>query len=115
MGGIVISDITINKARRFLMFNLSIFDCRTEEERDLYEELEKAKKEEAQEIKEQLTNVVKSFLGIRTIEKKVVFDLKSGDARANKLIAGFENECVRLSPSLVYKEDDPKYFPLIKG
>lgn len=114
MGGIVISDITINKARRFLMFNLSIFDCRTEEERDLYEELEKAKKEEAQEIKEQLTNVVKSFLGIRTIEKKVVFDLKSGDARANKLIAGFENECVRLSPSLVYKEDDPKYFPLIK-
>lgn len=35
MGGIVISENTINKARRFLVFNLSIFDCRTKEEREL--------------------------------------------------------------------------------
>ena len=52
MGGIVISENTINKARRFLMFNLSIFDCRTEEERKLYEKLEKIKKEDSQEIKD---------------------------------------------------------------
>ncbi len=114
IGGIGISENTINKARRFLMFNLSIFDCRTEEERKLYEKLEKIKKEDSQEIKEQLTDVVKSFSGVRTIDRKVLFDPKSGEARVNKLIAGFENEGVRLSPLLTYKEDDPKYFPIIK-
>ena len=36
---ISINENTIHKARRFLMFNLSIFDCRTEGEKELYAEL----------------------------------------------------------------------------
>ena len=96
------------------MFNLSIFDCRTKGERKLYTELEKAKNEEKQNIKTKLLETVKSFSGIRTIGKKVLFDSKSGEEKVSKLIAGFENEAVRLSPLLKYKEDDPKYFPLVK-
>ena len=96
------------------MFNLSIFDCRTEGEKELYAELEKAEKEDIKDTKTKLLETVKSFSGIRTIGKKVFFDSKSGEAKVSKLIAGFENEAVRLSPSLKYKEDDPKYFPLIK-
>lgn len=111
---ISINENTIHKARRFLMFNLSIFDCRTKGERELYTELEKAKNEEKQNIKTKLLETVKSFSGIRTIGKKVLFDSKSGEAKVSKLIAGFENEAVRLSPLLKYKEDDPKYFPLVK-
>ena len=114
MGGIVISKNTVNKARRFLMFNLSIFDCRTKEERKLYGKLEKVKNEEKQNIKTELMDAVKSFSGIRTIDKKVLFDSKNGEAKVDKLIAGFENEAVRLSPLLVYEEDNPKYFPLVR-
>lgn len=114
MGGIFISENTINKARRFLMFNLSIFDCRTKEERKLYGELEKAKNEEKQSIKIKLMDAVRSFSGIRMIDKKVLFDSKSGEAKVDKLIAGFENEAVRLSPLLVYEEYNPKYFPLVR-
>ena len=114
MGGIVISENTVNKARRFLMFNLSIFDCRTKEERKIYGKLEKVKNEEKQNIKTELMDAVKSFSGIRTIDKKVLFDSKNGEAKVDKLIAGFENEAVRLSPLLVYEEDNPKYFPLVR-
>ena len=96
------------------MFNLSIFDCRTKEERKLYGKLEKVKNEEKQNIKTELMDAVKSFSGIRTIDKKVLFDSKNGEAKVDKLIAGFENEAVRLSPLLVYEEDNPKYFPLVR-
>ena len=105
----------INKARRFLMFNLSIFDCLTKEERKIYNDYKSTKDPDEQNSKkDELIQKVKSFSSIREIDKKVLFDVKSEEARVDKLIAGFENECVRLSSSFVFKDDDPKYFPIIK-
>ena len=105
----------INKARRFLMFNLSIFDCLTKEERKIYNDYKSTKDQDEQNSKKyELIQKVKSFSGIREIDKKILFDSKNGEAKVDKLIAGFENEAVRLSPLLVYEEDNPKYFPLVR-
>ena len=95
------------------MFNLSIFDCLTEEERKLYNKYKANNKTgERQAIKEEILKSVKDYSEIREINKKALFD-KNGKAIISKLIAGFENECVRLSESLVYNEENPKDIPLI--
>ena len=44
-----------------------------------------------------------SFSETRKIDKKALYD-KNNEPVINKLIAGFENECVRLSESFVYDE-----------
>ena len=96
------------------MFNLSIFDCCTESEKKIYRRHKKSNKlEEKQELKEALLDIVKSFDGIRKINKKTLFN-KNNEPIVNKTIAAFENECVRLSDSFVYDEDAPKDIPLIK-
>lgn len=96
-----------------MMFNLSIFDCLTEEERKLYNKYKANNKTgERQAIKEEILKSVKDYSEIREINKKALFD-KNGKAIISKLIAGFENECVRLSESLVYNEENPKDIPLI--
>ena len=96
------------------MFNLSIFDCCTEDERKIYRQHKKSNKsEKKQELKEALLDVVKTFSGIREINKKTLFD-KNNEPVFNKIIAAFENECVRLSDSFVYDEKAPKDIPLIK-
>ncbi len=106
--------VEISKARRYMIFNLSIFDSLTKDERELYEKYQNCKRtDEKQEYKKALLEMVKGFSGIRRIESKTIYN-KSGEPRINKLIASFENECVRLSKALVYKEDDPKFIPLIK-
>ena len=97
-----------------MMFNLSIFDCCTEDERKIYRQHKKSNKsEKKQELKEALLDVVKTFSGIREINKKTLFD-KNNEPVFNKIIAAFENECVRLSDSFVYDEKAPKDIPLIK-
>ena len=105
---------TIAKARRYMMFNLSIFDCCTENERMVYRQYKKASKPEDKQktIKELLHNVM-SFSETRKIDKKALYD-KNNEPIISKLIAGFENECVRLSESFVYDEREPKHIPLIK-
>lgn len=96
------------------MFNLSIFDCLTEEERKLYNKYKANNKtDERQAVKEEILRNVKDYSDIRKISKKALFD-KNGEAIISKLIAGFENECVRLSESLIYDEENPKDIPLIK-
>lgn len=96
------------------MFNLSIFDCCTDSERKIYRQHKKSNKpEEKQAIKEELLNMVTSYSGIREIHKKSLFD-KNNEPIIDKIIAGFENECIRLSESLVYDEKAPKDIPLIK-
>ena len=76
------------------MFNLSIFDCLTEEERNLYNEFKINNKIDVrEEIKKKILMSVKSFSGIREINRKTLFD-KNGEPIISKLIAGFENECV---------------------
>ena len=58
-----------------MMFNLSIFDCCTEDERKIYRQHKKSNKsEKKQELKEALLDVVKTFSGIREINKKTLFD-----------------------------------------
>lgn len=105
---------TIAKARRYMMFNLSIFDCCTENERMTYRQYKKASKtEDKQEIIKELLHIVMSFSETRKIDKKALYD-KNNEPVINKLIAGFENECVRLSESFVYDEREPKHIPLIK-
>ena len=62
---------TIAKARRYMMFNLSIFDCCTENERMTYRQYKKASKtEDKQEIIKELLHIVMSFSETRKIDKK---------------------------------------------
>lgn len=97
-----------------MMFNLSIFDCLTEKERKLYNKYKANNKaDERQEIKKEILKSVKHYSGIREIDKKVLFN-RNGEAIIAKLIAGFENECVRLSESLVYDKENQKDIPLIR-
>ena len=97
-----------------MMFNLSIFDCLTEKERKLYNKYKANNKaDERQEIKKEILKGVKHYSGIREIDKKVLFN-RNGEAIIAKLIAGFENECVRLSESLVYDKENQKDIPLIR-
>lgn len=96
------------------MFNLSIFDCFTERERNLYNEYKANNKtDERQEIKKEILMSVTGFSGIREINRKALFN-KNDEPIINKLIAGFENECVRLLESFVYDEENPKAIPLIR-
>lgn len=96
------------------MFNLSIFDCCTDSERKIYRQHKKSNKpEEKQAIKEELLNMVTSYSGIREIHKKSLYD-KNDEPIIDKIIAGFESECVRLSENFVYDEKAPKDIPLIK-
>ena len=97
-----------------MMFNLSMFDCLTEEERNLYNEYKINNKIDVrEEIKKKILMSVKSFSGIREINRKTLFD-KNGEPIISKLIAGFENECVRLSESFLCDEKSPKDIPLIR-
>lgn len=97
-----------------MIFNLSIFDCLTEKERKLYNKYKANNKTDGrQSIKEEILKSVKDYSEIRKINKNALFD-KNGEAIISKLIAGFENECVRLSESLVYDEENPKDIPLIR-
>ena len=53
---------TIPKARRYMMFNLSMFDCLTEEERNLYNEYKINNKIDVrEEIKKKILMSVKSL------------------------------------------------------
>lgn len=97
-----------------MIFNLSIFDCLTEKERKLYNKYKANNKTDGrQSIKKEILKSVKDYSEIRKINKNALFD-KNGEAIISKLIAGFENECVRLSESLVYDEENPKDIPLIR-
>lgn len=97
-----------------MMFNLSIFDCCTEEEKAVYKKCKAVNKlDKKGEIKEELLKSVNGFSGIREISKEILYD-KSNEPMISKLIAGFENECVRLSESFIYDKENPKNIPLIK-
>ena len=97
-----------------MMFNLSIFDCCTEEEKTVYKKYRATNKlDEKNEIKKELLKSVNEFSGIREISKKILHD-KNNEPKISKLIAGFENECVRLSESFIYDKENPKNIPLIK-
>lgn len=97
-----------------MMFNLSIFDCCTEEEKAVYKKYRATNKlDEKNEIKKELLKSVNEFSGIREISKKILHD-KNNEPKISKLIAGFENECVRLSESFIYDKENPKNIPLIK-
>ncbi len=96
------------------MFNLSVFDCLTEKEREIYNQYKsKSKPDEKQIAKEELLKSVRSYSNAREIPKRSLFN-KEDEPIISKLIAGFENECVRLSESFVYDEKSPKDIPLIK-
>ena len=60
--------VEISKARRYMIFNLSIFDSLTKDERELYEKYQNCKRtDEKQEYKKALLEMVKGFSGIRRI------------------------------------------------
>lgn len=102
----------INDVRRFLIFNLSTFDCLTEEERKLYNKYKKCnKKDEKADNRKAYEDKIASFSGIRSIPDKAIY--YDGVRRLDKMIAGFENECVRLSKSFVFDEKNPKDIPFI--
>lgn len=98
---------TIRKPRRYMLFNLSVFDSWTDEERVLYSAYKRARKDEAPTLKELYDEKLRSYVGIRKIDKSAMF-LKDGDIRLDKVICGFENEAVRLCDSFTKFEFDDK-------
>lgn len=103
----------IPKARRFILFDLSVSDTLTDEERALFNAYDKTSNKNDKEIMRNLYHEkIKSFTGTRTIEHKKLYQ-EDGSPCLNKVIAGFENEAVRLCDSFVFNEDNPKQIPLI--
>ena len=86
----------LRKARRYMIYNLSTFDCFTEKERVLYNSYGKcSKKDDKAILRKMFDDEVGSFKGVRTIvDSRIKFN---GERKLEKMIAGFENECVRLS------------------
>ena len=57
-----------------MMFNLSVFDCLTKEEREIYNQYREINKsDEKQKTKEELLNSVSSYPDVREIAKKSLF------------------------------------------
>lgn len=102
----------LRKARRYMIYNLSTFDCFTEKERALYNSYGKcSKKDDKTILRKMFEDEVSSFKGVRTIvDSRIKFN---GERKLEKMIAGFENECVRLSESFVFDEENPKNIPFI--
>lgn len=108
----VIKENTINKARRYMMFNLSLFDTLTNEERVLYNAYCKAKEYDKDILKNMWYKKLKEFTDVRSVDNKKMYT----DDRMpclHKVIAGFENEAVRLCETFKFDEDNPKKIPLI--
>lgn len=100
------------KARRFKMYNLTTIDCHAKNENKLYNEWKNCKdKEEKSGKKEEYIKSIKEYVGIREVDSKRI--LVDKEPKESKMIAGFENECVRLSDSFRYKAENPKYIPFI--
>lgn len=108
-----VTENIIPKARRFMLFNLSVSDTLTDEERALFNAYDKTGNKDDKAIMKNLYHdKIKSFTGVRTIDHKKIYQ-EDGSPCLNKVIAGFENEAVRLCSSFVFDEDNPKQIPLI--
>ncbi len=109
-----ITENGIPKARRYMLFNLSVSDTLTDEERALFNAYDKTSNKDDKEIMKNLYHEkIKSFTNIRMVDSKKLYQ-SDGSPRLDKVIAGFENEAVRLCESFVFDEDNPKQIPLIK-
>lgn len=95
-----------------MIFNLSTFDCMTSLERALYDSWKTAKEYNKKIMREEYENKIKEFQGIREILSDSIYH-KEENPKEDKVIAGFENEVVRLSESFIYNEDNPKKIPFI--
>lgn len=95
-----------------MIYNVSTFDCFLDTERALYNSYSKSgKKDDKAVLKKMFEDEVKSFKGIRSIaDNRIKFN---GERKLEKMIASFENECVRLSESFVFDEKNPKKIPFI--
>lgn len=100
------------KARRYLIFNLSTFDSLTKEERALYNAWKKAGDNDKKTLRKKFDKEIEALTGIREIQKSNIYE-DNGQPRDSKVIAGFENECIRLSKSFIYDKDNPKNIPFI--
>lgn len=95
-----------------MMLNLSTFDCLTQEERALYNSLGKASDKDKKILRAKYLEEISLFKGAREIHDSCIYN-SDGEPRENNVIAGFENECVRLSESWGYDEKNPKKIPFI--
>lgn len=106
------------QTRRCRILRLSTFDCLTKAEVAKYNAYSKAKKDERQILKADFLKEINQFGGIREVPDCRLYTSDycgnlTEEYREDKQIALFENELIRLSDQLIYKDDDPWYIPLI--
>lgn len=95
------------------MFNLSTFDCMTSVERAFYNSWKKAADKDKKIMREEYQNKIEEFCEVREISFDCIYE-KNNIPKEDKVIASFENECVRLSESFIYDENNPKNIPLVQ-
>ena len=83
-----------------MMFNLSIYDAWTDEERKVHSIYKNGKKADKEHLRRQYIETLEKFTGQRIIEESKLYQ-KDKTPKLYKLIAGFENEAVRLCDSLL--------------
>lgn len=108
-------EIIIERLRMYMMFNLSIYDAWTERERVLYGAYQKGKKAEVSYLKEVYQEELNKYEGKRVIGKEKLYK-EDGSVKLNKVIAGFENEAVRLCDSFKnfqFSKGDASEKPLV--
>ena len=92
----------------YMMFNLSIYDAWTDRERTLHGAYKKGRQAEKPYLKELYQEELNKYEGKRVISKDKLYK-EDGSEKLNKVIAGFENEAVRLCDSFQdfqFDEDD---------
>ena len=101
----------MEKLRMYMMFNLSIYDAWTDEERKVHSIYKNGKKADKEHLRRQYIETLEKFTGQRIIEESKLYQ-KDKTPKLYKLIAGFENEAVRLCDSfrtfLFDKKDNNK-------
>lgn len=91
---------------------MTTIDCLNEEENRLYNDWKNCNnKEEKVKKKQEFEDTIAKHSGTREVRKQRIY--YNGKRKLEKMIAGFENECVRLSSSFVFDKNDPKHIPFI--
>lgn len=105
----------MEKLRMYMMFNLSIYDAWTDEERKVHSIYKNGKKADKEHLRRQYIETLEKFTGQRIIEESKLYQ-KDKTPKLYKLIAGFENEAVRLCDSFrtfLFDKKDNNKRPLV--
>lgn len=104
----------IKQPMRYMIFEVSTYDALTPEERAMYDGYTNTKRDKnnRESARNELIKKVRAFTGIREIPEEKLY--RNGYPKEEKVIARFEDECVRQTGKLFFDRQNPKELPFIE-